>query len=580
MKRAFGVIDFTKDFFSLTDSEDMIQVIFYGSIYNKKFLKTECEISDDIENDLLIQKAFEIFNTDLFKKIDGIFSIIIYDKSSEELYLVRDRAGIKPLYFYDFNQSFIFGSKLKDFYTISSFTKKIDKNALILYLSYGYILQPYTIFEHTHKVKAGHYVLLNFKDKSWQQKRYWSLESCYDTPKFYLEEQDILESVETILNDSIKKRLNDNTNIASTLSGGYDSSIVTTLLTQNSDKKIDTFTIGFNEKEINEAPYAKKIANYLKTNHHEHYFNDNDAKEIVPKLCKIYDEPFADYGATPTVLITQMVKQNGFDSLFIGDGGDEVFATADDVSQFENILNTPLFLRKSLYKILNIVNPSQIPAIRNYQNFPTKYYKFLQLLNATDIPQMVKVKPILFIEDEIKNLLHTDSVSIATSFDEISFPKYSESVDQVIGSYFKTSMVDAELVKSFQSSYNVGISLKEPLLDSDLIQYMAGVSQEIKIKNGEKKYLLKQIAHKYIPKNLLDRPKSGFDIPFSLWLNGPLKELVYDQINETRLKEDAIFDVSTVLKIRDTFYKGNQAPKYKLWTIFLFQLWYEHNIKD
>ena len=579
MDRVFGLVDFTKDFFSLTQDDD-IQVLFYGTIYNKEFLKTECGISGQIEDSKLIQKAFEIFDTSLFRKIDGIFTTVIYDKNSQYLYLLRDRVGIQPLYFYDFNQNFIFGSKLKDFYKISSFTKTIDKNALALYLSYGYILQPYTIFEHTQKVKPGHYVMLDIKNRSWEQKEYWSLESCYEKPKPYLQEKEIIESVETILHKTILKRLDGNKNIATTLSGGYDSSIVSTLLTQNSDKKINTFTIGFSQKEINEAPFAKKIAEYLGTQHHEHYFNEEDAKEIVPKLCKVYDEPFADYGATPTVLMTELIKQNGFDTLFIGDGGDEVFATADDVTQFENILKVPLVLRKSLYQCLNLINPSKLPVVKSYQNFPTKYYKFLHLLKGENIPQLVKVKDILFIDDEIKNLLNTQSISFDFSFDDIKFPKHSQSVDQVIGSYFKTSMVDAELVKSFQAARYAGVSLKEPLLDADLIEYMAGVGQNIKIKGGEKKYVLKQIAHKFIPKELLDRPKSGFDIPFSSWLNGSLKELVYDQINESRLKDDALFNVSEILKIRDAFYDGNEAYKYKLWTLLLFQLWYQYNIKD
>ena len=578
MEKFFGHFDFSEDF-SLLNSDDTIEVMFYGSIYNKEALKTECGISYDIDNCLLIQKAYELFNTALFKKIDGIFSIAIYDKRSQMLYIVKDRAGIKPIYFYDFNNSIIFGSFLKDFYPISTFTKKIDKNSLAVYLSYGYILQPNSIFEHTHKVKSGHYLAFNLVDKSWEQKAYWTLESCYDEPKLNLKEPEIISRVETILQNSIEKRLDTDTSIAATLSGGYDSSIVTSLLTQIGGKKVDTFTIGFDDKQINEAPYAKKIAAYLGTNHHEHYFTTQDALDIVPKLCEVYDEPFADYGATPTVLVTQMVKQNGFDKLFIGDGGDEVFATADDVSGFDNILKTPSQLRKSLYHVLNTINPLKIPIIKSYQNIPTKYYKFLQLLKADDIPQMVKAKPILFFDNEIKNLLKDDDIEFKTTFDEIDFPEYSESVDQVIGSYFKTSMVDAELVKSFQAARAANIRLKEPLLDCDLIAYMAKVPQSIKIKDGQKKYILKEIAHKYMPKNLLDRPKSGFDIPFSFWLNAPLKELVYDQINERRVKEDGIFDVEAVLNIRDAFYEGKVAYKYKLWTLLLFQLWYQ-KIKD
>lgn len=576
MDKIFECVDFKKEylFSNHKDIKDGLVVKFYGSIYNQASLKKELKLTDAIEPESLISKGYQLFGTKLFKKLDGVFSITIFDEKTQMLYLVKDRVGLQSLYFYDYDQTLIFGSSLKDFYKVSTFTKKIDKNALALYLSYGYILQPYTIFEHTHKVKSGHYVAYDMKQQSWKQKAYWSLESCYAQEKSPLEEQEVILRVEETLHSAIKRRVDINQPIASSLSGGYDSSITVALLAQISSQKIDTFTIGFNEKEINEAHHAKKIATHLGTNHHEHYFSDLDALNIVPQLCDVYDEPFADYGATPTVLMAKLVKKSGFDTLFVGDGGDEVFATADDVVQFDQLLKTPTALKNSIYSLLNSVNPLNIPILKSYQNFPTKYYKFLQLLKAEKVSQMVKTKPILFYDDEIKILLKDNKTKFQTTFDEIDFPKYAETVDQVIGSYFKTSMVDAELVKSVQATRYLNLQIKEPLLDFDLIRYMTGVPGSLKIKNGEKKYILKQIAHKYIPKELLDRPKSGFDIPFSMWLKGSLKEILYEQINEKRLEKDALFDVKSVIKIRDAFYGGNESYKYKLWTLFLFQLWY------
>jgi asparagine synthase (glutamine-hydrolysing) len=436
-------------------------------------------------------------------------------------------------------------------------------------------LQPYTIFENTHKVKSGHFVAYDIKKHIWEQKEYWSLESCYIKEKPLLKEDSVIKSVEEILYNSVEKRTDSNQAIATSLSGGYDSSMIAALLNEKNSQKIDTFTIGFNQKDINEAHHAKKIAAHLGTNHHEHYFSESDAMEVIPKLSLVYDEPFADYGATPTVLMAQLAKENGFETLFVGDGGDEVFATADDVAQFDKLLHSPLVLKNGISHILNTINPKKIPILKSYQNFPTKYYKLLELLNATKVSQMVNTKLILFYDQEIKTLLKDDTINFQTTFDEIDFPKYAETVDQVIGTHFKTSMVDAELVKSFQATRYSNISIKEPLLDIELIQYMARVSKEVKIKDGEKKYILKQIAHKYIPKNLLDRPKSGFAIPFSSWLKGSLKELLYEHINEKRLESDALFDTKSVIKIRDDFYAGNESYKYKLWTLFLFQLWYD-----
>ncbi len=577
MSKIFEFVDLKRElpFSNHADIKNDLIINYYGSVYNQESLKKELKLTDEIETVDLISYAYKTFGTEMFKKLDGVFSLTIYDQKENMLYLVKDRVGLQPLYFYDHNQTLIFGNSLKDFYSIPTFTKKIDKNALALYLTYGYILQPYTIFEHTHKIKSGHFVAYDMKSLSWEQKAYWKLESCYEKEKTPLDENNVSKSVEELLHSAIEKRVDSKELIATSLSGGYDSSTVAALLTQKSSQKIDTFTIGFNEKEINEAHHAKKIAAHLSTNHHEHYFSESDAIDIIPKLSQVYDEPFADYGATPTVLMAELVKKSGFNTLFVGDGGDEVFATADDVAQFDKLLHTPMVLKNSVYHLLNIMNPLKIPLLKSYQNFPTKYYKLLQLLRAANISQMVKVKPILFYDEEIKKLLKNDTTKFKTTFDEIDFPKFAETVDQVIGSYFKTTMVDAELVKSFQATRYANIAIKEPLLDIDLIHYMAGVSRNLKIKEGEKKYILKQIAHKYIPKNLLDRPKSGFAIPFSTWLKGPLKDLLYTHVNEKRLEDDGLFDTKSVIKIRDAFYGGKESYKYKLWTLFLFQLWYD-----
>jgi len=558
-------------------SSKNLYISFSGKIYNKKNLTKQLKLTTSCEDTVLIEKLYQKYDTELFKQLDGVFTITIYDKSKEKLYLVRDRVGVQPLYFYDYQDTLIYGNHLKDFYHVPTFTKKIDKQALAVYLNYGYVLQPYTIFEHTHKVKAGHYVSYDLKTRDWQQKPYWSLESCYDEKKIYFDEKEIISTVEDILLKSIAKRIDEKETIATALSGGYDSSIVTAILQKKTPKNINTFTIGFHQASINEAPYAKEIAKHLGTTHHEHYFDENDALSIVPKLSEIYDEPFADYAATPTALMSKLIKEHGFDTMFVGDGGDEVFATADDVAQFDKLLSISPFIKNSLYHVLNLLNPLAIPKLKNYKNFPTKYYKTLELLKAKDISQMVKIKPILFFDKEIEQLLKGTKLHLKTTFDEIDFRENSESVDQVIGSYFKTSMIDAELVKSFQASRASSITIKEPLLDNELISYMAKVSGDLKIKDGEKKYILKQIAHNYIPKKLLDRPKSGFDIPFSLWLKGSLKELLFEHINKKTIEEDGLFDAESVLFIRDAFYDGNDSYKYKLWTLFLFQLWF-HNL--
>ncbi len=554
----------------LLDLDD-ITILFDGTLYDKD--KRQNGLSD-IE---FLEVEYKKYGTKLFKKLDGIFSLIIYDKKLQKIYVVKDRVGVKPLYFYQKDSTFLFSSSLKYFLKSKLFEKELNKDSLAIYMQYGYIIQPNTIFKNAYKVKSGHFLEFDLKTKSLNENKYWSLEECYLENKLQISENEIIVDIHELLKQSIEKRVDQNLSMGASLSGGYDSSMIVALLQSRSEKKVDTFTIGFDDEIINEAPFAKKVAQHLGTHHTEHYFSAKDALKIVPSLSNIYDEPFADYGATPTVLTAQIAKESGIDILFIGDGGDEVFATADDINKFEKILSLPKNMRNLIYKSLSSIDLTKMPYIKDYRNIPTKYYKLLNIFNAIDIPDMVRLKTILFTENDMKYLIKDHDVSFKTTFDEMDFSGSSESVDQVIGAYFKTFMTDGELVKSYGAINTQDIALREPFLDKELIAYMAKIPSSIKIKNDIKKYLLKEIAYQYIPKNLLDRPKSGFNIPFASWLRGELKELLYSQINEKRLKDDDIFDHNYILDIREQFYSGKDEYKYKLWTIFIFQLWFEEN---
>jgi asparagine synthase (glutamine-hydrolysing) len=398
----------------LLDLDDLT-IIFDGVLYSKD---EKYKYLSDVE---ILQIEYASLGSKLFQKLDGVFSLIIYDKKLQKIYIVKDRVGVKPLYFYQKDNTFIFGSSLKYFSKTKFFEKELDKDSLAIYLQYGYIIQPNTIFKNTYKIKSGHFLEFDLKTQNIQDQKYWSLEECYLEEKAHISESEIITDIHQLLKKSIEKRIDKNLSMGSSLSGGYDSSMIAALLQARSETKIDTFTIGFDEDSINEAPFAKKIATYLGTSHTEHYFSAKDALRIVPTLCQAYDEPFADYGATPTVLMAQLIKLSGFDDIWVGDGGDEVFVTADDVAQFDKLLKLQPLAKKSISNMLNIIKPYKIPYLNKYQNIPTKYYKVLELLNAKTIPQMVKVKPVLFFDDEIEALLGKKKILTLTTFDEIDF---------------------------------------------------------------------------------------------------------------------------------------------------------------
>ncbi len=522
-----------------------------------------------------IEEAYQKEGINFLKKLDGSFSCLIYDKLKNKLFIAKDKVGIEPLYFSSGRDNIIVGTHLKEFKKIETFEAIINPSSVGEYLQFGFVLQPNSIFKNCYKVCAGEYICFDLEKDTYDSIKYWELQSSYLNKKSTKKESIILKEAGTLLQEAVEKSTKDSA-FGLSLSGGYDSSTLAAIAQQQSEKKVETFSIGFHEKSIDEAPYAKTIAKHIGTNHYEYYFSEKDALELIPQMSKVYDEPFADHASSPTLLTSQLLNNNNLSNLIAGDGGDEVFATAENVQILNLLRNAPMPLKKSFAKVINSIKIKKIPYLKNINNLPNKQNKLLQLLLAPNIPQMIYARNTLFLEEELQSHIQNYTKPILNSFDNINFSGHAQAVDEVIGTYFKTTMVDGELVKSYAAMNHLNIKLSTPFLDIKLLEYMAKVPSNIKIKNGIKKYLLKEIAHTYIPKTLLDRPKSGFDVPFSSWMKGILKDTLYSQINKKRLDKDNIFYTSYILNIRDQFYAGNEAYKYKLWRIFIFQLWYEN----
>jgi len=611
MKNFFGFIDYRKDNFSINRQKSTNKIIFSqetsdyhiffrhhqnnfsnsytdsnlflffnGNISNKQELLSW--FSEEIKQQISTQKELLLFAYKawgielLLERLNGSFTLIIFNKKENSLIVAKDKIGKTPLFFYHSEELIVFGSQISQFQEAPNFKASISPNALASYLQFGTVLQPLSILDNCYKLKAGHYNYFDLSTKAQTYTKYWCLESCYQEKKLPQKEEKVIEKAKQLLRESLSQSNTSTEQVSASLSGGYDSSTIVALLQQDRTDKVATFTIGFNEQEINEAKDAKVIASHLGTEHHEHYFSPKDALETIPKLAKVYDEPFAEYAATPTILTAELIAQEGISNIFVGDGGDEVFATADDVHFFERIKQTPQLLREIATYPIKLLPLEKIPYLKDLHNFPTKASKLLNILSAPNIPKMIESRNILFREDELKMYVRGYKAPIETTFNNINFDGYQESVDEIIGTYFKTTMTDGELVKSYSAMNYHDIEIYTPFLNEKLIAYMATIPASVKIKDGIKKYILKEIAYQYIPKKLLDRPKSGFDIPFGLWMQNELKELVYSEVNEERLNEDKLFYTSSVIQIRDNFYGGNDAFKYKLWRIFIFQLWYKN----
>ena len=313
-----------------------ISIVFNGEIYNFKEIRQELTqigytFDSDTDTEVIIA-AYKAWGMDSIKKFIGMFAYALYDQALSALFLVKDRVGVKPLYYYFDNQTFLFASELKAFHQNPAFKKEIDYDALALYLQYSYIPTPYCIFKNTHKIRPGHYLKFNLANKSFQEIKYWDVNDAYNHPKLSISFEEAVEETDRLLTSAFNYRMVADVPVGVFLSGGYDSSAVTSILQKNRTEKIKTFTIGFHEAKFNEATEAKKIAEYLATDHTEYYCTAQDAINVFHQLPSVYDEPFADNSVVPTILVSQLARKSVTVALS-GDGGDEIFAGYNKFSQ-------------------------------------------------------------------------------------------------------------------------------------------------------------------------------------------------------------------------------------------------------
>ncbi|HIP12830.1 MAG TPA: asparagine synthase (glutamine-hydrolyzing), partial [Arcobacter sp.] len=366
-----------------------LEIIYNGEVYNFQEIKVELKAKgyafhSQSDTEVLL-KAYHAWGLKALEKFRGMFAMTIFDKDKGELILIRDRAGVKPLYWYFKDGLFLFASELKSFHEHPNFQKVINRDVLAQYLQHGYVLQPYSIFESTRQLEAGYTLHLNLKTQIIEKNQYWSVSDFYEKPKLILNDDEVINQTEAILKESFAYRMVSDVPVGTFLSGGYDSSLVTALLQSDRDEKINTFTIGFKEKGYDEAPHAKAVAKHLGTNHTEYYCTQKDALEVIPKLAEIYDEPFGDASAIPTVLVSQLAREKVTVSLS-ADGGDEIFAGYSAYDKLTKIKATnskiPRILRRTGAGVLNMVNPRYIPFTNDLYNFEIRYQKLKKMLVA------------------------------------------------------------------------------------------------------------------------------------------------------------------------------------------------------
>jgi len=558
-----------------------LEIVYNGEVYNFQTIKGELELlgytfHSQSDTEVLL-KAYHAWGVKALDKFRGMFAMAIFDKEQETLTFIRDRAGVKPLYWYFKDGLFLFASELKSFHEHPNFQKVIDQDVLAQYLQHGYVLQPYSIFESTRQLEAGHTLELNLKTQAIEKKQYWSVSEFYEKPKLILTDEEAITQTEEILKEAFNYRMVSDVPVGTFLSGGYDSSLVTALLQADRDKKINTFTIGFKEKGYDEAPHAKAVAKHLGTEHTEYYCTHKDALEVIPKLADIYDEPFGDASAIPTVLVSQLAREKVTVSLS-ADGGDEIFAgygAYDTLTKIENkFKKIPYGLRKFSAGMLNIVNPRHIPLTDNLYNFEIRYEKIKKMLMAQSSAELLEQSYEQYSENELNRLLLKNPHKLKTGFDT-DISNIENSLDQMLMVDYKTYMADDILTKVDRATMSVGLEGREPFLDAKIIEFAAQLPSEMKYRNGEKKWVLKEITHKHIPKSMMDRPKMGFSPPITEWFREELKSYFLHYLSYDRLEKEGLFNPDEVIRLRDEYLGGKNVSVHRLWFILMFEMWYE-----
>lgn len=578
--RRLSILDLSQEGNQPMVFEDL-EIIYNGEVYNFQEIRDELEAlgydfhsHSDTE---VILKAYYTWGLKALEKFNGMFAMAILDKTKEELTLIRDRAGVKPLYWYFKEGLFLFASELKCFHEHPQFEKVINKDVLAQYLQHGYVLQPYSIFESTGQLEAGHTLHLDLKSQLVEKKEYWSVLTYYEKPKLILTDTKAIDQTEAILKTAFNYRMVADVPVGTFLSGGYDSSLVTALVQADREEKINTFTIGFKEKGYDESPHAKEVAKHLGTNHTEYYCTHQDALDVIPKLATIYDEPFGDASAIPTVLVSRLAREKVTVSLS-ADGGDEIFAgysAYDNLSKINNITHkVPKLLKKGVTEVLNRVNPRHIPFTKDRYNFEIRYEKLKKMLNSKSSAELLEQSYEHYSVDELNRLLLHKPTKLKTNFD-MDISRVSDELSQMLMVDYRTYMADDILTKVDRATMSTGLEGREPFLDTKIIEFAAQLPNEMKYRHGEKKWVLKEITHKYIPKAIMDRPKMGFSPPVTEWFRDELREYFLHYLSYERLHQEGLFNPDEVVRLRDDYLDGKNVSVHRLWFILMFEMWYE-----
>lgn len=575
-------------------------IVFNGEIYNHRDLRRELEEGPSCgltrwrghSDTEVVLSAFESWGIEgALKRLTGMFAIALWDRQDRVLHLLRDRIGEKPLYYGQVGTAFVFASELKSLRQVPGWTGGINRNALALFLRHSYIPAPHTIYEGVSKLTPGTSLAVPWH--SAQQAlpvAYWSARDAAErglAEPFAGTGEEAVQQLETLLRNAVHEQMEADVPLGAFLSGGVDSSTIVALMQSQSTRPVRTFTIGFNENDYDEAVQAREVARHLGTDHTELYVNPSDALDVIPRLPFLYDEPFADPSQIPTFLIAKLTRSYVTVSLS-GDGGDELFGGYNRYCWGPGIWSRtgwlPGTMKRALASCLLQFSPRAwdallstcaplLPASCKQRTPGDKLHRLAEVLNVSDpltmYHQLVSKwkEPERIVRQAVEPL--TALTDMNRGLDSGDFAALMMYLDLV------TYLPDDILVKLDRAAMGVSLETRVPFLDHRVVEFAWRVPLSMKIHAGRGKWILRQLLYKHVPRELIERPKTGFGVPLDSWLRGPLRDWAEPFLAERRLLDEGFFHPAPIVEKWREHLSGKHNWQYLLWNVLMFQSWLE-----
>lgn len=565
-------------------------MVFNGEIYNHLSLRSE--LSDlgriswrgNSDTETLLA-GFEYWGIEkTISKSIGMFAIALWDKELEEISIIRDRFGEKPLYYGFQSNTFMFASELKALKVNPQFVGKINRQSLNHYFRLNYIPTPLTIYEDIFKLEPGMIKTFSKDGNLVFKESFWSLEDIPNSnERSHLSAEQAINELEILIKQSIQEQKLSDVPLGAFLSGGIDSSTVVAILQSMSDLPVKTFTIGFTEVEFDEAREARAVSKYLGTEHSELIITAEDAIAVINELSRIYDEPFADASQIPTYLVSKLAKEKVTVCLS-GDGGDELFCGYNryhyTVKVWRRIERFSFNFRKTLSSILLSLSPSSWDRLSQimrldgkFPNLGYKIHKGAIALKARDIEELYT--RVVSNWDIDENLVKGTLYERLPMLSKKTQLKHLNDLEKMMLWDKQSYLIDDVLVKTDRAAMACSLEGRVPFLDYRIAEFAASLPIEFKYRGGRGKWILREVLYRHVPEQLIERPKKGFSLPIADWLRGPLKVWAHSLLNSTRIDSEGFLESSLIEKKWHEHLSGKRDWSSQLWSVLMFQLWLE-----